>query len=77
MVCYPGPVDPSVAEHKMGENPHVTDWTQMPTDAQRNHIKSLLSRDKAECAGHIPNKCDIHKLRHVHKRETPSTCPSC
>lgn len=46
MVCYPGPIDPSAAEHKTGENPHVTDWTQMPTDAQRNHIKSLLSRDK-------------------------------
>ena len=76
MVCYPGPADPSVAEHKTGETPTVTDRAQIPADAQRNHIKPLLCRDEAERAGHIP-KCDIHKLRLVHEREIPSTCPSC
>lgn len=54
MVCYPGPADPSVAEHKTGENSHVTAWTQMPTDAQRNHTKSLLSGTRQNVLGTSP-----------------------
>lgn len=68
MVCYPGPTDLSVAEHKTGETPTVTDRAQTPADAQRNHIKPLLCRDEANVLG-TSQVLDIHKLRLVRERK--------